>query len=233
MTTNDTYTYGKIITNLPEVPIKFIEQYKNFYLDEQIVQDNYNTDVENAKGYNWKYQWYDGSEVSRLDGLIKYKTYRPIRMNDGQLIRDMTYNRIKLSEEFIEWFKTEIFEEPLHHYTIQSFHNGMMHSHTDGTRGDFILSYLIESGGENIKTHWWKENSKPIVREKSLHIMNFQNLEKLHEIEFSLNQWNLVDSRIIHSVDYTEIRRTAFCIAFTKPTIRKFLDKFNIKFDYE
>lgn len=123
----------------------------------------------------------------------------------GQEVGIADYNRHHAAGEFYEWLKTNIVEDPID-FGI-TFHNHLNknpqhhYPHIDATRS-YTLMYLVDQGGDNVITRWYKEKDGPLVRpERSLHsqISNiYDKLEEIDSVYIPLRRWCLLHSKIIH-----------------------------------
>jgi hypothetical protein len=77
--------------------------------------------------------------------------------------------------------------------------------HVDAGR-EYALTYMIETGGENILTSWWIKVNMPLVikdNDDSARLTsNYDDqLCLLHQIKMEPNKWYLYNTRILHSVE--------------------------------
>ena len=123
-------------------------------------------------------------------------------------------------EDFELWLKHNIPDVSIDSALMQSQHsiNNLPSTHivhTDIERRS-SLNYIIDTGGEDVTTSWYKEKNKNLHREsKSINqqsdsgFVNYDNLELLESVNFQKNNWYVIDTRILHDVDnITNIRRS-------------------------
>jgi hypothetical protein len=84
------------------------------------------------------------------------------------------------------------------------------------------LNYIIDTGGENVVTSWYKEKEKNLYRNKisggmqsDSGFINYQNLEILDSTKFEKNAWYALDVEVLHDVDYIVDFRRSITLAFS------------------
>jgi hypothetical protein len=100
-----------------------------------------------------------------------------------------------------------------------------MRPHIDGNkRGKHCLQYLLDAGGTDVTTTWYKENNYSIVRPLStsvftevrdITIAKLDSLTKVEEVIFDPNRWAIFRTDIIHGVEPILTNRCAITIGFT------------------
>lgn len=75
-------------------------------------------------------------------------------------------------------------------------------------RRRYALNYIIDCGGENVRTQWWKEKGYPIERlhetgaeGMSYWVQNYDDVEIIDDVCFSPGVWILLNTKILHSVE--------------------------------
>jgi hypothetical protein len=110
---------------------------------------------------------------------------------------------IKWVKENIKGIKPfEFFLQVIEHET-----GGVHIVHSDIKR-TYALNYMIETGGDNAWTSWYRENNMPIRRSKTrintqsdTGYVGYENLELLETVKFKKNKWYLISTDILHDVD--------------------------------
>ena len=132
------------------------------------------------------------------------------------------YLRYRLPDRYKSWILQQVPE--LQHTEVdwgyqiidndQHEKNGViMAPHTDGhNRGDHVLQYLIDPGGSQVKTCWWQENNKPMVREKIVTLNDDKTL--VAETEFVAGSWSIFRTDILHGVGIITTARRAITVGF-------------------
>jgi len=86
--------------------------------------------------------------------------------------------------------------------------------HTDIGR-DYFYMYLLDTGGDQVKTNWYIEPSFPLERDwrPYLTAMNdTRHLKKVHSTIFKPKTWYYFNSKIIHEVTNMTSTRTAITV---------------------
>jgi hypothetical protein len=74
-------------------------------------------------------------------------------------------------------------------------------AHIDRTR-NYTLMYLLETGGDDHQTVFYQENGvDELFRPKEYHVDNYDDLSIVSVIRLEVNKWNLLQARILHSVE--------------------------------
>lgn len=150
-----------------------------------------------------------------------------IRQLDGTYLGCTTYIRHTASQYYIDKF-FELIPElkgltgdigwQIHENSLNLDSGVQMTVHTDGPRGPFVISYMIEKGGDNIITRWYQEHGQPIERAPKIGFTKdqipYENLTELESIEIELNRWILFRSDILHDVKPIMTRRKCFTVGF-------------------
>ena len=109
------------------------------------------------------------------------------------------YQRCDVKPELVTWINENVANEYLHVSACQMYGEEHNAPHTDTTR-DYTLIYLVDLGGENVKTVFYQEQDQPLYRPRHCH-PDYDGLVVLHEVELELRTWYLLNSRIVHSVE--------------------------------
>lgn len=91
------------------------------------------------------------------------------------------------------------------------------HPHTDGPRGPYVLNYQIDTGGDNVLTKWYHEVDQPLVRQSSITLNSFQNLNEVHSEHIAQGTWFCMPVRVLHSVVNLERPRISLSIGLDGP----------------
>jgi len=84
--------------------------------------------------------------------------------------------------------------------------------HTDQTRVLSLL-YLMDPGGDNVTTNFWKEQGHSVHREMKSFGCDYNQLELLHTEQWPLRTWILLNTNILHSVENLTGRRVQFQVS--------------------
>jgi hypothetical protein len=99
--------------------------------------------------------------------------------------------------------------------------------HTDRLRLT-ALNYIIDTGGSNVVTSWYKEDGKNLHRlqktpgsQSDSGAVDYKNLQLLESVNLEKNNWYIINTRILHDVDNITDTRKSISISFSH---RKFLE---------
>jgi hypothetical protein len=99
--------------------------------------------------------------------------------------------------------------------------------HTDRLRLT-ALNYIIDTGGSDVVTSWYKEEGKNLHRlqktpgsQSDSGAVDYKNLQLLESVILEKNNWYIIDTRILHDVDNITATRKSISISFSH---RKFLE---------
>lgn len=144
----------------------------------------------------------------------------------GQRLDLARYQRYKLGQHYLDQILSLIpeLEGHVRDWGYQRIYNqdnnpqgAMMLTHTDGERrGQHCIQALWSTGGEGVKTTWWQEPGKDIVRDSALiSIIPHTELELLDQAEFELGEWAVFRTDVLHSVQSIQGERSSFSVGFT------------------
>lgn len=86
--------------------------------------------------------------------------------------------------------------------------------HTDSTRTHTLI-YLLEAGGDNIKTIFYKEQGiDNIDRGLKVRPNDYAKPEPIEAIELKVNTWTLLNATVLHSVENLTRARKTIQVAF-------------------
>jgi len=167
-----------------------------------------------------------------------------IDQTDGSKKRSAAYSRYMASQELIEWLKQNIhsdigrddpnFTMVIASVGIQIFEHNFpgealtFKPHIDGPRGDYVLNYVIEAGGDSVYTKWYRAEGQPVLRpehRKGLYLTSMKSLVLLDQVVVPQGSWSLVESRAIHTVDNLTSRRVSISIGFTVDQCARWLNE--------
>jgi hypothetical protein len=88
-------------------------------------------------------------------------------------------------------------------------------AHTDPLR-KWKLYYLLERGGNDAVTCFYKEKDQPVVRDLDDNMVvcnNMDELEVIDRVQWPMNQWVLLNTMIIHGVEGIQGYRYNFTVS--------------------
>jgi hypothetical protein len=131
---------------------------------------------------------------------------------------ESVYKRYFVSSDILDWLasnipvKLPINVKKIGIQTFQPRRNPAVYSpHTDN-KGQYILNYLIDTGGDNVLTKWYHETGHSLIREPDITLDSFQNLNETHSEHIAQGTWFCLHSRILHTVVNIERPRISLTI---------------------
>jgi len=177
---------------LPQIP----HPPKTILNQAQIIVDSYNNGTADLDEKPDNAYVYNGGYADRV-----YHRH-------GQTIKTRRQHVYSLGEEFRKWTADYI-----HPFVLESglsvsvpVELGCQGPHCDLGRR-YALNYIIDCGGDNVRTVWYKEKGYPIERlhnsgpEGKSYWADYPDLEVIDDIVFSPGIWVLLNTKILHSVE--------------------------------
>jgi len=168
-----------------------------------------------------------------------YGDYSVMRDQHGNTITGATYKRFNPTQSIIDWVATNIHEKLnnkyvvgvqifLHKFPGQSITSG---PHVDGPRGDYVLNYCLDAGGDNVLTEWYQQQDFPILRhpehQTGLYLKTFEGLSKIHEVKCPVNTWHSLEIRALHTVANLTRNRIALSLGITQEMLDNIASRYN------
>lgn len=157
--------------------------------------------------------------LKQLPGYGDYQ-YRTIKAKDGSTFTTAGTHRYAISTEFEDWVR-EYFQQDPKGCGISIFDNvgPALAPHVDASR-NFTIQYLLDLGGDNVETVWYKEKGKDIVRpdlrsnfDPSATINSYDRVEEIDRVRLPLHKWGCLHANILHSVENVTGPRLAIQIS--------------------
>jgi hypothetical protein len=117
--------------------------------------------------------------------------------------------------EFFSWVEKNVIRQkgPAWDLAMQRTFGEKNHTpHTDFKR-HWGLNYLVDSGGKQVKTSWYKEKGKPLYRDSGLCVRRMEDLETVHSTVLEEGRWHMLSTNILHGVENIESSRTSLTIS--------------------
>lgn len=145
----------------------------------------------------------DNVDITPNDLRPEYK-YRNLERN-GQIFPSTRTIRYDLSEKFKEWVKENIVSDSWTEVSVSITPADVGHTmgaHTDFTN-EFRLIYVLQEGGPDCRTVYYKEKGQPYHRpgRKWINIDNFDLLEEQESIRMPRGQWTFTKTQYLHAVE--------------------------------
>lgn len=154
--------------------------------------------------------------------------YGAVHTKNGQLVNSCKLSRQMISvPEFQDWLLKNILLNKLNKKFIvsQESQNNMPSTHIvhSDIKRKMALNYVIQIGGTNVTTSWYRERGKELYRSKGLGNMqsdsghiDYNNLDLLESVVFQKGRWYALDVEVLHDVDNIISTRKSISIGFMK-----------------
>lgn len=226
------------VIDLPKVPAFFIEENHNAVNEKlglPMIQNLQVPDLKNKKEDTGETTLVHHTEESKKQSYDLDNRPRYIDWDDGSKKKICTIRRYPFSEELNRWVKEHIYPwtDEMNQYQLghQIWKQGdVIWPHTDGVRGHFVLSYLLEEGGDFVETVWYKVRNRELVLPPATHYVNFKNIDVVKRKQLPIGKWVLNDARVLHSVYYITQPRIAITIGMMEHEVERFIKHHNIEF---
>jgi hypothetical protein len=156
--------------------------------------------------------------VAHLQGNSGYRS-RKLTMSNGEEVPTRFQKGYLMGEEWEQWVRQNITKNFYETGARSSFGYPIHGAHSDAPP-KWKLYYLVDRGGEDAVTHFYREKGQPIERLNSLpgeliHVNDYRNLEIVDSVQWPLHQWVLMNGTILHGVENLgEEMRINLTIAF-------------------
>lgn len=139
------------------------------------------------------------------------------------------------NQDLIDWVKQNVSPNYAEIQLIVTRHKdqGRMIVHTDMSR-KLALNYIINAGGNNVKTNWFQEHDKPVIRstkpnfaQTDTGFVEYDNLDLLDSVECNANSWTIIRTDVLHDVSNISGNRTFLSIKFSNDYEQELLKTFD------
>ncbi len=153
---------------------------------------------------------YHSQDLSDAFGSPSFYSSRSV-IKDGISYQTRSQKRIPLEGEFTEWCHVNIDPMCYHCSICVNDGPGPYHGpHTDPYR-DYGLLYVTDTGGPSVTTSFWQKKDFPVTypRDSQQFVTeDYSNdLILINQVILQPNQWYLLNTRVIHSVENVASRR--------------------------
>jgi hypothetical protein len=137
--------------------------------------------------------------------LIDWKAVQQVKLNiNGVEKFSVTSKAWHVDNELVDWVKENIVSDGLDHVRIncnQPYdNNDVCGAHTDHNR-NYSLLYVLEQGGDNVVTAFYKEKDKPLLHEHGYRVTDYSKLEYIEGIVIPKNCWCLLNVKVLHGIN--------------------------------
>jgi hypothetical protein len=224
--------------NLPSIPSEFIQECLDVVYEKEqhdMIQILKTPDIKNfdKTSGETKLVWHNQETIK--DSYNLQSKPRDIEWFGDTQQRLCTIRRYPFTKEFYSWVKDNIYQDldnvKIYQLGHQIWKDGdIIWPHSDGPRGEFVLSYLIDEGGDNVETHWYKIKDRELVLPPATHYVAIKNIDLIHQVRLPLGRWILNDARVLHSVSFMTRPRIAITIGLMESEVDNFLAQHKIEF---
>jgi hypothetical protein len=134
---------------------------------------------------------------------------------DGKIFNNCRGSRYSVNNNIHQWVNQNICQDWLEAgiYVIHGDQNhGTILPHTDQTRALSLL-YLLDAGGSDVRTEFWQEKNYSVHREMKTLVGNYNLLDLLKSVQWTLKTWVLLNTNILHSVEQMTTKRVHFQVS--------------------
>lgn len=130
--------------------------------------------------------------------------FREIKDIDGTVYRGRPNIKFPLDDTFNTWVRDNICATHDGCFVNVVYQNNEGNGttapiHTDMSR-DWVLIYLLETSNPDQYTKFWKENDKPVERDRSTFLNNWDTCTEIGEVCFEIGTWYLMKTTVLHSI---------------------------------
>jgi hypothetical protein len=169
----------------------------------------------------------DLSGRTNLPDLVDLMNLAPYRVRSvqrkGTIVQSRSQKGRDMGADWAQWVRENIVDDFIETGLRVSEPVSDTHgAHTDPLR-KWKLYYLLERGGEDAVTCFYKQKGYPIVRDLTDQMIvcdNMDELELIEQVTWPMNQWVLINTMIIHSVENIQGYRYNFTISIPPQDLR-------------
>lgn len=147
--------------------------------------------------------------LTALPPIPTHLTKSPILVDKNQIgFTDDSYSRWAAKSDLVDWLKEHI-SESVTLAGVQVISSDVP-LHCDKRK--WALNYLIEAGGENVVTGFYKLPEKDAIQPPGSRYAFARDEEELCSTTFRLNSWHLLNTNVLHKVTGVTGKRVAITI---------------------
>lgn len=152
-------------------------------------------------------------------------------LKDGKEINTLCLRGKRLGDDWEQWVRENIISEFVNTgVRIALGENTTVHgAHADTWTGDPTRAtckfyYLLEDGGDNVETIFYKEKNQPLERKSTpqhpVTIYDYSTIEEIERFKIPLNQWILLNTNVLHGVENVTGKRTHLTVTVYKDLVK-------------
>lgn len=151
---------------------------------------------------------------------------------DGSTHQRAIYRRYELDEQAAQWVRENI--GPYSQLGSQLMRDGSAFTpHTDGGPRRYIANYIIDAGGSEVRTQWFREPGYDLIREgKPLQFPMAVHLELVKSTVFPSQGWSVIFGKVIHAVTNMTSPRIQISISFSDNEFQQLKERWAIDLKY-
>lgn len=158
-----------------------------------------------------------------IEYLSTYAQRTRLVQRQGVTVQSRSQKSRDMGEDWNKWVSENIVDEFLETGLRVSEPVSDTHgAHTDQLR-KWKLYYLLERGGDDAVTCFYKEKGQPVVRDHSDEMIvcnNIDELEVIDQVQWPMRQWVLLNTMIVHGVEGIQGHRTNFTVSIKPRDLR-------------
>lgn len=174
-----------------------------------------------------------GPKDKKVPMLIDYS------LPNDHTVNAITYHRFDVTRRVMDWVAENIHQELTQalQVGVQQFAHKLPGKpvtsgpHVDGPRGDYVLNYCLEPGGDHVLTQWFQQEGYPVIREGAhrtgLYLKTFDGLTKIHEVKCPVEQWHGLEIRALHTVANLTSSRLALSIGVPQAILPDIIKRYS------
>jgi hypothetical protein len=164
------------------------------------------------------------TDLPDLVDLMKLAPYRVRSVQrKGTIVQSRSQKGRDMGTDWEQWVRENIVDDFIETGLRVSEPVSDTHgAHTDPLR-KWKLYYLLERGGDNAVTCFYKEKGHPVVRDLNDEMIvcnNMDELELIEQVTWPMKQWVLINTMVIHSVENIQGYRYNFTVSITPRDLR-------------
>lgn len=146
---------------------------------------------------------------------------RDIVLEDGTVTKSRHVESFAMGEDWEQWVRENIIDCYTETGVRTSVGKGIK---VHGAHADAPIKwkffYLVEEGGDNVITTFYKEKGQPLVRfstpDNIVHSNDYSNLDVVDPVHIPVGMWMLFNTQVIHAVENIMSDRTIL-VASVRP----------------
>lgn len=146
-------------------------------------------------------------------------------IDKNQKLHNMQYRRWDVTQELHTWIIDNInnFDEIGIQYFYREDDRSRLFPHCDKVNRRWVFLYIDDTGGQSVKTNFYKERDQDIVRPHRTMVDDLSLLEKITDVVFETHRWVVINGLVLHDVYPVETIRKSVVCGMQQEDIPKFI----------